>query len=72
MRKGALLIMTLAVVMIVIGAVFVYKSYSSNTGVVNFKAADGACFPIDFLYPVVKCRQSGSLQEPVDRPGDSP
>ena len=50
MRKGALLIMTLAVVMIVIGAVFVYNSYSSNTGVVNFKAADGPLANISAAY----------------------
>ncbi len=50
MRKGAILIMTLAVVMIVIGAVFVYKSYSSNTGVVNFKAADGTLANISAAY----------------------
>ncbi|MCL4480884.1 MAG: DUF4382 domain-containing protein [Candidatus Thermoplasmatota archaeon] len=50
MRKGALLIMTLAVVMIVIGAVFVYKSYSSNTGLVNFKAADGSMANVSAAY----------------------
>jgi hypothetical protein len=50
MRKGALLILTLAVVMIVIGAVFVYKSYSSNTGLVNFKAADGSMTNVSAAY----------------------
>lgn len=50
MRKGALVIMTLAVVMMVIGAVFVYKSYSGNTGVVNFKAADGSASNISAAY----------------------
>ncbi|MGC8514938.1 MAG: DUF4382 domain-containing protein [Thermoplasmata archaeon] len=42
--------MTLAVVMIVIGTVFVYKSYTSNTGVVNFKAADGSLANITAAY----------------------
>ena len=50
MRKGAILIMTLAVVMIVIGAVFIYKSYSGNTGVVNFKAADVPLANISAVY----------------------
>jgi hypothetical protein len=50
MRKSALLFMTLAVVMIIVGALFVYKSYSNDTGSASLKIEGGTLTNVSAAY----------------------